>query len=256
MSSIILVLLVLAALGVFIGAGILNGLSKAFKLNEVKYAKSLIITILTFVASLVAGVIFGIINLGILSNVLATVAAFLAFHFLLKKYFQSSWGKSLGIYILNGILTLIVALIIIVPIRLYIAEPFIVKGDSMSPIYNEGDYLVISKLTMTFQRGDIVVMKIPNTNNFVLKRIVGLPNEHVEVKNQQVFVNGVGLTDSYAKGEIYGGNPVKLGTNEYYMLGDNHTKSADSRTFGAVKAIEIQGKALTKIEALSKPENK
>lgn len=256
MSSIILVLLVLSALGFFIGAAILNGLSKAFKLSEVRYSKSLIIAIFTFTASLVAGVVFGIINLGILSNILVTIVTFLAFHLLLKKYFQSNWGKSLGIYVLTGVLTFVVALITIIPFRMYVAEPFVAQGDSMSPTYKQGDYLIVSKSTKTFQRGDIVVMKIPNTNNYILKRIVGLPNEQIAVKNQQVFVNGVGLTDSYAKGEIYGGNLLKLGANEYYVLGDNPTKSADSRTFGAVKASDIQGKVITKIEALSQSVNK
>lgn len=128
----------------------------------------------------------------------------------------------------------------------------IVQGTSMLPTLREGDRCLVNKLIYTFrepQRGDIIVFNTPLDNDASVKRIVALPSETVSIRNGRVWIDGVTLPEPYlgtAEGNTGAG---RLGTgvyevdrNAYFVVGDNRTQSADSRTFGALRREWIEGK--------------
>lgn len=159
MVLLILGIIILAIVIFLAEAGILVWVEKLFKIENPTYKNSVKTLIFSGIAGGIVGIIFSIINLGLLSNLIVTVASFFAFHYFLKKYYLSSWKKSLGIYVLFGIVGIIVSLVVVIPTRLYVFEPFAISGEAMSPTYNNGDYLLINKFDKNFGRGDIVVFR-------------------------------------------------------------------------------------------------
>jgi signal peptidase I len=154
---------------------------------------------------------------------------------------------------------LIVALIVI-PIRLFIAQPFIVSGASMSPNLQTGDYLVIDQISYRFhdpQRNEVVVFRYPNNpNRFYIKRIIGLPGETVEIQNNQVIIfneenpDGFILDQDYlTEGVTRGRNEMQeaLSDDEYFVLGDNRESSSDSRIWGALPEDNLIGRAYVRL---------
>lgn len=153
----------------------------------------------------------------------------------------------------------ILALIIIAPIRYFIAQPFFVKGASMEPSFEDGNYLIINEISYRFtppQRGEAVVFRFPqDPKQFFIKRIIGLPNETVEIKNNEVkILNEAGplgfvLDESeyLSPEEITEGNlKIKLKEDEYFVLGDNRLHSSDSRRWGALPRHFITGKVFVR----------
>ena len=248
----IIVVAILAVILFFAFGGILFWITKLFKLENSSYKKSLIILILSGLVSGVIRLVFGVVNLGILSSILATIGSFLVFHYFLKKYYQNSWKKSLGIYVVFGIISVIASLIIVVSIRLFVAEPFVVSGKAMSPTYNSGDYLFINKLSKSFNRGDVVIVRLQQQNIFVIKRIIGLPTEKVEIKNGEVIINGQVLSETYYNGSTLGDTSVTLSQDQFFVLGDNRNESYDSRNFGPVSLSGITGKVFFEVPGLLK----
>lgn len=259
MGLIILVSLIAIIVAVFVEGGILTWVSKLFKIENPSYKKSLIIVVASSIISGIAGILLGLINLGFF----ATIIAFFVFHYLLKKYYQSTWKKSLGIYVVTGIIGTIVALFIILPVRAYVFEPFAVVGKAMSPTYENGDYLIINKLDKVFARGEVIVFRYPkDPNQFFIKRIIGLPGEKIQIDNNQVIVNDKVLSESYLSGNVAtlphdtnvigGQKTITLGQNEYFVLGDNRLASSDSRDWGVLPESNIQGKISYKISGLLK----
>lgn len=126
-------------------------------------------------------------------------------------------------------------------------------GDSMKPVLKNGDVVLIDRLVYNAskpRRGDIIAFK-PNGNenaHFYLKRIVGLPGEAVEIKEQSIYINGKKMTRHVHAKDIknpgIAKNPVKLKGDEYFVIGDNHESSDDSRMadIGNVKRSTIYGK--------------
>ena len=243
MGFVILFLLVVIIVGLFIGGGLLVWISKLFKIENPSYKKSFVVLIVSGIAILIAGIIFGIINLGFLSNVLVSIVAFFVFHFFYKKYYLSSWKRTLGIYLVFGIISIVVSLIIIIPFRLYVVSLFTVSGETMSPTYNNGDYVLINKFSKDFSRGDVVVFRYEeHASSFFIKRIVGLPGEKVEIRNGKVFIDGQALNETYYSGETPGNTSVTLSQNQYFVLGDNRGKSLDYLDFGPIDKSNIEGK--------------
>ena len=100
--------------------------------------------------------------------------------------------------VLNFVL---LALLIVVPIRIFIAQPFIVSGASMDPTFKTGEYLIVDELSYRFnepQRGDVIIFKYPkDKTKFFIKRIIGLPEEKISAVNGEVFVNNEKLDENY-----------------------------------------------------------
>lgn len=142
----------------------------------------------------------------------------------------------------------IVALIIIIPVRYYFIKPFYVKGASMEPTFYDHEYLVIDEISYRFKepvRGDIIVFRYPkDPKQYFIKRIVGLPGETVQITNNRVFINGQQVDETYleeqtdTRGEIV----VTLQPDEYFVLGDNRNYSLDSRSFGPLPRKYMVGK--------------
>lgn len=251
MALFILAIIVLVIILFLIEAGILVWVEKLFKIQNPTYKNSVKTLIFSSIAGVVIGIIFSIINLGLLSNIIVTVASFFAFHYFLKKYYLSSWKKSLGIYVVFGIIGVIVSLVVVIPTRLYVFEPFAVAGEAMSPTYNDGDYLLINKLDKSFERGDVIVLYTEERpNSFLIKRIIGLPSEKVDIQAGKILINEQVLNESYYNGETLPNSSVTLGQDQFFVLGDNRNESLDSRNFGPVNKSNIQGKIFYKVFGL------
>ncbi len=172
----------------------------------------------------------------------------------------------------------LIALVIIVPIRYFVFQPFLVKGASMEPNFQNGDYLIIDEISYRFrepQRGEVIVFKYPqDLSQRYIKRIIGLPGEMVLVNKGQIIISPVpdesfpdflqipfNLDESaYLPSSLLtsGQTKLKLSEEEYFVLGDNRLASSDSRRWGALSRENIIGRvflrlwppsAMAKIEA-------
>ena len=123
----------------------------------------------------------------------------------------------------------IITLVIVVPVRAYIAQPFIVSGLSMAPSFADGEYLIIDELSYLLRepkRDEVIVFHYPkDPSKFFIKRVVNLPGETVTIDNQ-----------SYT-----------LGADEYFVLGDNRPMSLDSRVWGPVQKKLIKGRVFLRL---------
>lgn len=130
----------------------------------------------------------------------------------------------------------------------------IVHGRSMQPSFHDGERLVISRLNYLFgqpQRGDIIVFNPPGydaDDPSLIKRVIGIPGDVIEIKDQLVYVNGQQLDETYINEPCNRSscqdNRWELGPDEYFMMGDNRNNSRDSRRFGPVPRENIVGEAL------------
>ena len=151
----------------------------------------------------------------------------------------------------------IISLLIIVPVRSFLMEPFYVKGSSMEPNYYSYDYLLINKLKYNIsdpQRDDIVVAKFSEKNPYVIKRIIGLPNETVEIKEKKIKITQVDGNSFYLDEAYLDPNNLKTETltfkipeGKYLLLGDNRKVSYDSRQQGPISIDGIKGKVMLKV---------
>lgn len=151
----------------------------------------------------------------------------------------------------------IIAFIIVAPIRYFLFQPFIVSGLSMAPSFASGDYLIVDEISYRFsepQRGDIVVFKLKNKdyNEYLIKRIIGLPGETVVIKDGKVIIKNEENKDGYILKENYlpeerltnGELEESVPLNSYFVLGDNRGVSYDSRLFGFIEKDKLTGKVL------------
>jgi signal peptidase I len=160
--------------------------------------------------------------------------------------------------VLKEILWLVLlAVLVVVPIRVFIAQPFVVEGLSMHPTFGDGDYLIIDELSYRLQdpmRGDVVVFRYPgNPSIFYIKRLIGLPGEKVTIERGQVSItrpdgSSLVLEEPYVVAEdaTYSG-VVTLGEGQYFVMGDNRPKSSDSRVWGVLPEEDIMGKAFVRL---------
>lgn len=175
-----------------------------------------------------------------------------------KRFLKSGWGEILQV--------IVVAVIIMVPFRMYIAQPFIVSGPSMDDTFLNGQYLIVDELTYETRaphRGEVVIFKYPlDTKKYFIKRVIGLPGETIEIKKNKVTIfnennpNGFALDEPYVKTDsntvIRPDMKVVLGNDEYYVMGDNREVSSDSRIWGPVKTKLITGRPFLRLLPINK----
>ncbi|MEK7150735.1 MAG: signal peptidase I [Patescibacteria group bacterium] len=154
---------------------------------------------------------------------------------------------------------LIISLLVVIPIRFFVAQPFIVRGPSMEPNFHDGQYLVIDELKYRFtapQRGEVVVFRYPNDpSQFFIKRIIGLPGETVSLEDGHVrIVSDQGkqvtvLNESYIDSSVLTApdGTITLKAEEYFVLGDNRPMSSDSRVWGVLPYDKIVGRVLLRL---------
>lgn len=159
----------------------------------------------------------------------------------------------------------IIALLIVLPIRYFVAQPFIVRGISMEPNFEDGDYLIVDEISYYFrkpERGEVVVFRFPkNRRQFFIKRVIGLPGERIEIRDGKIkifndsYPDGFYLKDTYTAPGIVkiksSDLRIKLGPSEYFVLGDNRNFSFDSRIWGALDEKFIVGRVIFRAWPLS-----
>jgi signal peptidase I len=160
--------------------------------------------------------------------------------------------------IVKEILTFVVlAVIIVVPIRIFVAQPFVVDGESMHPTFENGQYLIVDELTYRFEaphRGDVIVFRYPgNPSIFYIKRIIALPGETVHINKGIVTItktdsSTLTLTEPYVVAEDATYNlDSALGSEQYFVMGDNRPKSSDSRIWGPLPKNDIIGRVFLRL---------
>ena len=169
--------------------------------------------------------------------------------------------------------TIVLALLIVAPIKMFIIQPFFVHGASMQPNFHDGDYLIVkefgykttaiaagNKSILTIKpfeklrRGDVIVFRNPrNQSQFFIKRIVGLPGERVVIANGKIKIynkdnkSGFILDEKkYLPSDVFTGHSrsFDLNNDQYVVLGDNRRNSSDSRYWGVLNGNLIIGKVL------------
>lgn len=181
---------------------------------------------------------------------------------MLKKFLQSFWGETLQVIVL--------AVIIVIPFRLYIAQPFLVSGPSMDDTFYNGQYLIVDELTYHLRdpkRGEVVIFKYPlDTKKYFIKRVIGLPGETVDIKADKVTIckgecatdeNKFTIAEPYIKlnklsPPTHADVSYTLKEGEYYVLGDNRQVSSDSRYWGPVKRELMTGRPFLRLIPLTK----
>jgi signal peptidase I len=151
----------------------------------------------------------------------------------------------------------IAAIVIALPVRWFVAQPFLVAGDSMEPAFVTNQYLVIDKLWYRFhapERGDVIIMRYPlDPSKYFVKRIVGLPGETVSMAKGRLAVIGSRgkkktLNEPYVETIVDDGvSTTTLANDEYFVLGDNRAKSSDSREWGPLQKRFIVGRAYARL---------
>jgi len=163
--------------------------------------------------------------------------------------------KNFFVFIWEILKVVIIALVIVIPIRYFLFQPFFVKGQSMEPNFESGDYLIIDEITYRFrnpERGEVIVFQYPQDHSQrFIKRIIGLPGETVEIKDGKVKIYKNGQPqildeDAYLPPLVYtsGNIRVELNDDQYFVLGDNRNFSFDSRGFGPLPREDIIGRVV------------
>lgn len=186
---------------------------------------------------------------------------------------KSENQESIFAFLLEMVKMFALAVVIIVPIKLFLFQPFIVRGISMEPTFSESEYLITNefgykyteislfgkglfdvKPSKEFNRHEVVVFRSPaKDKEFYIKRIIGLPGERIEIKDGMITIYNEEHKDGFVLDEsVYlsegrktnGLVDMVLADDEYFVMGDNRMHSSDSRSFGPVNKSEFIGKVL------------
>ncbi|MDD5341341.1 MAG: signal peptidase I [Patescibacteria group bacterium] len=188
--------------------------------------------------------------------------------------YDSLW-HSFADFFVEIVKVVIISLAIIIPIRYFLIQPFYVKGASMEPNFHDHEYLIINEIGYRLEqpsRGDVVVFRYPkDPSQYFIKRIIGLPGEKVKIKDNKVYIynekypGGIALNEEVYLPEdtqttYFGKSEFDLGTDEYFVMGDNREASLDSRRFGPVPRrliigdTWVRGWPFDKITVFGKPQ--
>ncbi len=150
------------------------------------------------------------------------------------------------------------ALLIVIPVRMFIAQPFIVSGASMEETFQNGEYLIVDQVSYHLhspERGDVVIFRYPrDPSKYFIKRIIGIPGDTLTIEDSTVTIKneaspaGFTLDEPYIKSMRPGATITEtLGNREYFVMGDNRDESSDSRVWGVLQEERIIGKAFLRL---------
>jgi signal peptidase I len=165
-------------------------------------------------------------------------------------------------------LIILVAIVVSIALRTYAFQTYFIPSGSMEPTLQQGDRIVVDKLAVDFgtiNRGDILVFKAPPDENCggapvadLVKRVIGLPGDKLYSSGNTIYVNGKALDENWPHFEPLGtpiatqSNPIVVTANHYFMMGDNHPDSCDSRFWGTIPRSSVIGKAFVRIWPISR----
>ncbi|KKU67299.1 MAG: Signal peptidase I [Parcubacteria group bacterium GW2011_GWA2_47_16] len=146
---------------------------------------------------------------------------------------------------------------IVLPIRFFIAQPFLVSGPSMDPTFHDKNYLIVDEISYRFEkpkRGEVIVFKHPGESKYLIKRIVGLPKETIELLGETVTIKNTEHPEGFALDQSFVVNKKSesktttfLDDGEYFVMGDNRPVSYDSRAWGGLPAENIVGRPILRL---------
>jgi signal peptidase I len=150
-----------------------------------------------------------------------------------------------------------IALAIVIPLRMFIAQPFVVSGESMLPTFHDGEYLIVDEISYIVKgasRGDVVIFRYPNDpSRFFIKRVIGMPNEKIIIKDGKVKIinqanmGGFTLNEPYINEPYSANGTYATGNDEYFVMGDNRNRSSDSRIWGILPKKFMIGRAYLRL---------
>ena len=146
------------------------------------------------------------------------------------------------LHFIKEIIPYIIVIILVLLFKKFLYAPIRVNGESMMKTLHDGDIMILDIIDYRLhglKRFDIVV--VDEGDELIIKRVIGLPGDTVEYKNNKLYINGKKVNDKYAS-EKTKDFSVLVPKNEYFVLGDNRTNSLDSRAFGTFSSKKIKGK--------------
>ncbi len=150
----------------------------------------------------------------------------------------------------------LITIAIVLPIRFYVVQPFVVNGASMSPTFETGQYLIVDQLTYQFsdpKRGDVIIFRYPNEpSKFFIKRVIGLPGETITIDGEEIEIlkndgQTTILNEPYIELKKNSYLKVDLNANNFFVMGDNRDASLDSRIWGPLDKKYIVGRAYIRL---------
>lgn len=150
--------------------------------------------------------------------------------------------------LLDMLVTFLLVCALFVGFRYFIRFP-VVNGDSMQPTYRDGDRLAVL-YTKNLEANDIAVVWSRNLEEYIVKRVVGVPGDMIAIKDGRLYRNGIMLLEFYIREEHWKADDrtVVLQDGQYFLLGDNRNHSTDSRSFGTVPSDDIFGRVILRLQ--------
>jgi signal peptidase I len=165
---------------------------------------------------------------------------------------------------IEWMIVLVAAIVLSLLVRTFVFQTYFIPSSSMKPTLYMGNRIMVDKLSVEFGHiniGDIVVFTAPpavasecgDTVADLVKRVIGVPGDHLSSRGNTIYVNGKPLHENWSHYEPLGGpiNNVTVPPGQYFMMGDNHANSCDSRVWGTVPRANIIGKVFLKFWPLS-----
>lgn len=150
----------------------------------------------------------------------------------------------------SAALAAVLTAVVVVGLRVEVAEPVRVAGRSMSPTLQEGDVVVVNKRDREPERGDLITLRSPQNGERVLKRVIGVSGDVVDIRDAILFVNDVEVPEPYVDHEsidaLYYG-PVTVASGSVLVMGDTRAGSIDSRVYGDIPLQDVTGTVVARI---------